>query len=127
MPIHTALELLMKDAVYKIDADIYRKMSSTICIYPLGQGVLLSDGRVGVISHYRHDNPTRPTVKVIDFDLDKRNVDVNEINLQKERTLFIVDTWHLDDLKSNYQNIVDKDSFHDLSDQEKHRFNKSIS
>lgn len=126
MPIYTALEILMKDAVYKIDADIYRKMSSTICIYPHGQGVLLSDGRIGVISYYRHQNPTRPIVKVIDYNLSDRHVDVQDIDLLRQRTLFIIDTWHLDDFKSGYQNLIDKDTFNDLSDKEKNRFSKNI-
>lgn len=127
MPIYTALEILMKDAVYKIDADVYRNMSSTICIYPTGQGVLLSDGRVGVVSRYRHAAPTRPIVKVIDFDIADKNVDVTEVDLMYEKSIFIIDTWHVDDFANNFKNMIDSESFHDLSDEDKQYFNKSIS
>lgn len=127
MPVYTALEILMKDAVYKIDADIYRKMTSTVCIFPEGQGVLLSDGRIGVISNYRHSSPTRPNVKVIDFSISDANVNVTEINLQKETTLFIVDTWYVSDFAKDFKKMIDVESFHDLSDEEKHYFNSSIS
>lgn len=127
MPIYTALEILMKDAVYKIDADIYRQMTSTICLYPTGQGVLLSDGRVGVVSKYRHSSPTRPNIKIIDFDITDHSISIKEIDLQVEKTLFIVDTWNVDDFSNNFKNMVDKDSFVDLSDEDKEYFNKSIS
>lgn len=126
MPIHTALEILMKDCVFKIDADVYRQMTSTICIFPTGQGVLLSDGRVGIVSFYRHQSPTRPKVKIVDFDVKTGSIDVEEVDLQNQCTLFIIDTWNAQDFASEFKNALDKNSFYALPDEEKAKYATSI-
>jgi putative nucleotidyltransferase with HDIG domain len=111
MPVHLALEVLMRDAVYKIDAGVYRKMTSTVCIFPPGQGVLLSDGRVGIVSAYRIHSPSRPKVKLIEFCLKTGQLEVTEINLEACHTLFIVDTWDVADFNSFFTRIPEKEFF----------------
>ncbi len=122
MPVYTALEILMKDAVYKIDREVYRKMTSTICVFPVGVGVILSDGRVGIVSSYTHQNPTRPKVKVIDFTIGQSEIDVEEINLERHHTLFIVDVWDVDAFKSQF----DGDSFDKMTAEEKGKYASSV-
>lgn len=111
MPVHLALEVLMRDAVYKVDPAVYRVMTKTVCIFPPGQGVLLSDGRVGIVSGYRHDSPTRPKVKLIEFCLKTGQIEVAEINLEEHHTLFILDTWDVEDISSFFKRIPQKTFF----------------
>ncbi len=96
MPIYRAMDVLMTEAVYKIDPKIYRTLTSTICIFPPGSGVVLSDGRVGIVSNYRNANPSRPRVRVLNLGSINNYLEVEEINLENERTLFIKDTWDVE-------------------------------
>jgi len=111
MPIHVALEVLMRDCVYKLDRKVYRAMSSTICIFAIGEGVMLSDGRVGIVSGYRHQCPSRPKVKIFDFSTKTGDFDVVEINLEEENTLFIIDTWDVDSFKAFFNRTPSKELF----------------
>ncbi len=103
MPIYTVLELLMTDSVHKLDRKVYRRMTENICLHPPGSGVVLSDGRVGVVSFYRASNPSRPHVRVIDFDSDITKLRVENINLEKKHTLFIVGAWDINEFKNAFK------------------------
>jgi HD-GYP domain-containing protein (c-di-GMP phosphodiesterase class II) len=103
MPIYIALEILMRDAVYKLDRNIYRHMTENICIFPPGSGVVLSDGRIGIVSFYRATNPSRPHVRVLDLETDITDIKVDNVNLEKKRTLFISDTWDVHEFKKGIQ------------------------
>lgn len=84
MPIHSALEILMAESVYKIDANMYRLLVDNICLYPIGSTVKLSDDREGIVMEYRRVNPTRPKLKLSE-------PPYLELDLEHELTLFIVD------------------------------------
>ncbi len=84
MPIHSALEILMAESVYKIDATIYRLLVDNICLYPIGSTVVLSDGREGIVMEYRKVNPTRPKLRLIEPPF-------LELDLEDELTLFVLD------------------------------------
>ncbi len=127
MPIHTALEILMKDAVYKLDPEVYRQMTSTICLYPTGMGAILSDGRIGIISKYRHASPTRPIIQLVDFSLELGQVRVDELDLQKEKTLFIVDTWDVNNFNKDFKNLLETHPFYELDEKEQLEYTSSIS
>jgi len=103
MPIYTVLEILMTDAVFKIDRNVYRHLTENICIYPPGSGVILSDGRIGIVAFYRSTNPSRPHVRVIDLDTDVTDIRVENINLEKLQTIFIVDTWDVNDFRNGFK------------------------
>ncbi len=85
MPIYQALEILMCEAVERIDPKIYHALVKNICIYPVGSTVVLSDGREALVIEYRKDYPTRPKLKL----LAKPHT---IIDLDFERTLFIINT-----------------------------------
>lgn len=102
MPIHTVLEILMHDSVFKLDRNIYRHMTENICIFPPGSGVVLSDGRFGVVSFYRRTSPTRPHVRVIDLDTDFTDIKVETVNLEKKRTLFVSDIWDVHEFRKGF-------------------------
>ena len=127
MPLHTALEILMRDAVYKIDSEVYRQMTSTICLYPTGLGVVLSDGRIGIVSKYRHMNPTRPVVQIVEFDIHKGNVDVEELDLEKNKVLFIVDTWNVNSFRNDFRKVLEDKPFYELEEKEQSQYTYSIS
>lgn len=103
MPIYTALEILMRDAVYRIDPKIYRVLTSTICIFPPGSGIILSDERAGIVMSYNKENPTRPTVRVLDIDTKKFDIKVEIVKLDQVQTLFIDDVWDVDELKNGFK------------------------
>ncbi len=126
MPLHTALEILMKDSVYKIDPEVYRQMTGTICLYPKGMGVILSNGKVGIVSEYRHQNPTRPVIQVVDFDLTQGSVNVEAIDLEIIKTLFIIDTWDVSGFSTDFSKSVDKSPFHSLPETERDSYTSSI-
>ena len=127
MPLHTALEILMKDAVYKIDADIYRQMTSTICLYPTGMGVVMSDGRVGIVSEYRHQCPTRPLIQIVEFNIKEGQIHVESVDLQESKTLFIVDSWDVKDFSHDFKDSLENQPFYEMDEKEKLKFTSSIS
>lgn len=94
MPIYVALEILMTDAIYKIDQKIYSSLIDNICIFPPGSGVVLSDGRMGMVTSYRPVNPSRPHVRVVDFKPEIVDIVIENINLEENRTLFITEKWN---------------------------------
>jgi len=96
MPIYKALDILMGEAVYKIDRNIYKFMTNNICIFPPGLGVVLSDGRLGVIASYKAQNPSRPQVRVLTHHTENRRVEVQVVNLEDNRSIFIEDTWDVE-------------------------------
>ena len=103
MPIYKVLEILMTDSVYKLDRTVYRHMTENICVFPPGSGVVLSDGRIGVVAFYRHTNPTRPHVRVIDLETDITDIKVETVNLEKSKTLFVTDTWDVQGFRNGFK------------------------
>ncbi len=103
MPVYIALEILMTDSVYKLDRKIYRHMTENICIHPPGSGVVLSDGSIGIVSFYRSSNPSRPHVRIIDLNTDLTDVKIKTVNLEKDHTLLIVDSWDVNELRKKFK------------------------
>ncbi len=126
MPLHTALEILMRDSVYKIDPEVYRQMTANLCLYPKGLGTILSDGRIGIISEYRHSNPTRPVIQIVDFEINTGHVDIQEVDLQIDKTIFIVDTWDVNTFSKDFRNLVSDHPFYEMTEEERMRFTSSI-
>ncbi|BEP29689.1 HD-GYP domain-containing protein [Helicovermis profundi] len=93
IPMYKALEILMTDAVFKLDRNIYRHFVENICIYPPGSGVKLSDNREAIVVKYRREYPSRPLVRIIDKDDLKKSYDLDLID---ERTIFVENVIELD-------------------------------
>jgi HD-GYP domain-containing protein (c-di-GMP phosphodiesterase class II) len=47
------------------DPDLYEKFLDLVTPYPIGQEVVLSDGRKGVVCDFEDDSPQRPVVRVL--------------------------------------------------------------
>ncbi len=90
--IYTALEILEAQTVYKLDANVYNRFIENIAIYPIGTGVLLEDGRKGIVVDIHRSCPARPIVNIIE---DEANEDYYEIDLMKKPNLFIKETIEL--------------------------------
>ncbi|MBN2796919.1 MAG: HD-GYP domain-containing protein, partial [Clostridia bacterium] len=87
MPAYKAIEILMADSIYKLDPVILTLFLKNICVYPPGSGVILSDGRAGLVVSYNKYNPTRPVLRV--FEDEKGKLQVSHLDLESHRTLFI--------------------------------------
>lgn len=96
MPAYQAIDILLAECVYKISPKILKHMLKSVCLFPAGSGVVLSDGRVGVVSYYKAINPSRPRVRILNFEGNLIPTDIVEVNLEEEPTLFIVDIWDVD-------------------------------
>lgn len=101
MPIYRALDILMAEAIYKIDPKIYTILLRNIAVYPIGTGVVLSDGRIGIVTGYRNVNPSRPRIRVLNSAPASKNIKLEEINLEDSQVLFIEDVWDVELVKQN--------------------------
>jgi len=108
MPIYRALDILMAEAIYRIDPIIYSILLDNIAVYPVGTGIILSDGRVGVVVDYRHKNPARPIVRVLNTSLNSDNINIEHIDLEKSQVLFIEDVWDVRATKEERREAVEK-------------------
>lgn len=96
IPVYKALEILSSQCFKKIDAEIYSKFIENIAVYPIGTGVVLEDGRKGIVIDIHRACTSRPIIKIIE---DKESTEYYEIDLMKKLTLFIKDTIDLDEIK----------------------------
>ncbi len=70
--------------------DIFKK---SISPYPIGIGVVLSNGQVGIVSRLNEEFPTRPVIRIVD---EKTRTIIGEVDLVKNTTLFIQDEKDID-------------------------------
>lgn len=95
MPIYRALDILMAEAIYRIDPNIYSILLNNIAVYPIGTGVILSDGRIGVVKQYRHKNPARPVVRVLNNTHKNVSIKLVDVDLERSQVLFIENVWDI--------------------------------
>ena len=99
MPIYRALDILMAEAIYRIDPKIYTVLLRNIAVYPVGTGVVLSDGRIGIVTGFRNVNPSRPRVRVLNNAEESKEIKLEEIDLESSQILFIEDVWDVEMIK----------------------------
>ncbi|MCY6371450.1 HD-GYP domain-containing protein [Clostridium ganghwense] len=99
IPIYKALEILTAQCHEKIDKDVYSKFVENIAVYPIGTGVLLEDGRKGIVMDIHRSCPDRPIIKIVE---DEHCNEYYEIDLMKKLTVFIKDTIDLEEIKINF-------------------------
>lgn len=87
------LELMVSRAYTWFDPEIIKIFSKSISPYPISIGVVLSDGRVGIVSKLNDSFPTRPVVRL--YDEETKEV-VGQVDLSKELNLMIVDEKDID-------------------------------
>jgi putative nucleotidyltransferase with HDIG domain len=106
MPIYRALDILMAEAIYRIDPKIYTVLMRNIAIYPIGTGVVLSDGRIGIVTSFRRENPSRPKVRVLNNTSNERDIQLTELNLEDSQILFIEDVWDVEVVKKKKEKML---------------------
>ena len=88
------IELIVSRAYSWFDPDIVRLFRSSVSPYPIGLGVRLSDGRVGIVAKLNENMPTRPVIRVVD----PENIQtiIAEVDLSKDLSIMIDDEIDID-------------------------------
>ncbi len=89
MPIYKALDVMMAEAIERIDADLLKTLIENVAIYKPGETVVLEDGRKGIIVDVRKGYATRPIIRIIE---DALGQDPYEIDLKYDLSVFIKET-----------------------------------
>lgn len=87
------IEYIIAKTYTLFDPNIVKVFSNSISPYPLGGGVVLSNGKVGIVSKLNENFPTRPCIRIIDEESLKV---VEEIDLSVLPSIFIVDEKDID-------------------------------
>lgn len=95
LKIYEVIEYLaaMKDILF--DGDIVNTFVSYIAVYPSGTGVITNTGQKGIVVRQNKNLPTRPVIRLLIEDNSGLEDDSSEIDLEQERTVFIIDTFEL--------------------------------
>ncbi len=92
------IELIVSRAYTWFDPEMIRVFRSSVSPYPVGSGVQLSDGRIGIVGGLNDNLPTRPIIRVVDSeDISKI---LEEVDLSKNLSLMIVDEIDIDSFRS---------------------------
>ncbi|MEG1846862.1 MAG: HD-GYP domain-containing protein [Lachnospiraceae bacterium] len=88
----SAVNILMRDSVTKIDPELLALFIQNIAIYPNGTIVYLSDGTHGIVKAQNQSMPHRPVVRVIDDREGIGNVKkLHDVDLMETLNLTITD------------------------------------
>lgn len=85
---HEACERLMALSGTKVDTEVLFQFLRIVSIYPTGTSVRLSTKETGVVVGQHRGLPGRPIVRIVNRD-DNENIEVKEVDLAKETTVFI--------------------------------------
>ncbi len=89
MPIYKALDVMMAEAIERIDANLLKTLIENITIYKPGETVVLEDGRKGIVVDVRRGYATRPIIRIIEDSLGQNPY---EIDLKYDLSVFIRET-----------------------------------
>lgn len=91
------IELIVSRAYTWFDPEMIRVFRSSVSPYPIGSGVQLSDGRIGIVGGLNENLPTRPIIRVVDK-IDITRV-LDDVDLSKNLSLMITDEIDIDSFK----------------------------
>lgn len=89
IPVYKAIDVMMAEAMQRIDADLLKIFIDNVAIYKPGETVILEDGRKGIIVDVRKGFATRPIIRIIE---DQLNQKPYEIDLKYDLSVFIKET-----------------------------------
>lgn len=89
IPRYQAIELLYGGGNFYFDSNIVKAVVNNLAVYPLGSMVRLSTGEVGVVVNIRNNMGARPVVRVYYNKVNRSMSSPKDIDLGKERTVFI--------------------------------------
>jgi len=88
-PHYQAIEYLYGAGNYIFDSKVVNVFANNLAVYPLGSLVKLSTGEVGLVVNVRKNQGPRPIVKVYFDNSSKLLQSPKDVDLGKERTVFI--------------------------------------
>ncbi|MFH5187166.1 HD-GYP domain-containing protein [Paenibacillus sp. TAB 01] len=86
---HEACEHMTALAGTQLDREIVIHFLRTISVYPTGASVKLSTKETGVVVGQHRGLPGRPVVRVVKSDLNDHALEIKEVDLAKQTTVFI--------------------------------------
>lgn len=86
--------LLSKSNIY-FDTDILNVFIKNIALYPNGVGVVTNKKQKGIVLKQNKSLPSRPIIRLLEDENNKKIEEWKEIDLTEELTLFIVDTMEI--------------------------------
>ena len=86
---HEACEYMLALAETKLDRDVLIQFLKIVSIYPTGTSVKLTNRETGVVVGQHRGLPTRPIIRIVKQDATDKVLEIKEIDLAKETTVFI--------------------------------------
>ncbi|OAS17454.1 HD-GYP domain-containing protein [Paenibacillus oryzisoli] len=86
---HEACEYMLALAETKLDLDVLIQFMKIVSIYPTGTSVRLTNRETGVVVGQHRGLPTRPIIRIVKQDASDKLLEIKEIDLAKETTVFI--------------------------------------
>ncbi|OCT16041.1 metal-dependent phosphohydrolase [Paenibacillus pectinilyticus] len=86
---HEACEYMLALAETKLDRDVLIQFLKIVSIYPTGTSVRLTNRETGVVVGQHRGLPTRPIIRIVKQDATDKVLEIKELDLAKETTLFI--------------------------------------
>jgi HD-GYP domain-containing protein (c-di-GMP phosphodiesterase class II) len=65
MPVHEGYDFVMRDSGHAFDPEVVDVFRESVAPYPPGSGVVLSDGRRGIVKEVRQGTLMRPVVRIV--------------------------------------------------------------
>ena len=87
------VEIIVSRAYTWFDPDVVKIFSASISPYPISSGVVLSDGRLGIVAKLNENLPMRPVIRIFD-PVSKKAIE--DVDLSKTLNLMIVDEKDID-------------------------------
>jgi HD-GYP domain-containing protein (c-di-GMP phosphodiesterase class II) len=91
LPMHEGYDYIVSRAGREFDPEVVAIFAESVAPHPPGTGVVLSDGRCGIVKEVRPESVTRPVVRLV-LDASGMPTAVGEVDLAQARDLTIVST-----------------------------------
>ncbi len=93
--IYEVIEYLTAMKGVLFDEEIVNTFTQYIAVYPSGTGVIINNGDKCIVMRQNQGLPTRPVVRTLKSKSGETYMPPQEIDLSKEQTIFILDTYEL--------------------------------
>lgn len=87
------VEMMISRAYTWFDPDIIKVFRKSISPYPIATGVVLNDGRIGLVAKLNENYPTRPIIRIID---PKTKQSIGEVDMSEDLNVLIIDEKEID-------------------------------
>ena len=91
MKTYESFETLASMAGVQIDKRLFQEFEKRVALYPVGKGVILSNGYKGIVASQNKDMLARPIVRILYDDQGRKIEKPYDLDLTQELTLFITD------------------------------------